>query len=89
MHIFAFLFSEIPDFMLYVVFFLLINYIVVIIYKVGKTNRIRRKLKVGDLCKVYIGESKFWGSVQRVYNSTVDVWVMNQMISVSRDEIYA
>ncbi len=75
--------------MLYVVIFLLINYIVVIIYKVNKTNKIRRKLKVGDICKVYIGESKFWGSVQRIYNSSVDVWVLNRTISVSRNEVYA
>jgi hypothetical protein len=75
--------------MLYVFIFLLINYIAFIIYKVSKTNRIRRKLKVGDLCKVYIGESKFWGSVQRIYNSTVDVWVLNRTISVSRNEVYA
>ena len=75
--------------MLYVVIFLLINYIAVIIYKVSKTNRIRRKLKVGDICKVYIGESKFWGSVQHIYNSSVDVWVLNRTISVNRNEVYA
>lgn len=75
--------------MYYVVIFLLINYIAVIVYNVSKTNRKRRNLKVGDICKVYIGESKFWGSVQKIYNSTVDVWVMNQLISVSRNEIYA
>ncbi len=75
--------------MLYVVIFLLLIYITVIIYNVGKTNRIRRKLKVGDICRVYIGESKFWGSVERIYNSTVDVWVMDQTITCHRNEIYA
>ena len=74
---------------MYVFIFLLINYLAVIIYKVSKTNRKRRNLKVGDICKVYIGESKFWGSVQRIYNSTVDVWVLNRTISVSRNEVYA
>ena len=59
-----------------------------IILNVLRTDKKRKKLKVGDICKVYLGENKLTGFVMKV-NTDVDVWVANQVVKFSRNQIYA
>ena len=47
--------------MLVVISILIFIYTSYIILNVVKTNQRRKKLKVGDVCKVYLGESQFNG----------------------------
>lgn len=58
-----------------------------IFYHILATELIRKYLKVGDPCKVYIGDVKFPALVIKV-NSDVDVWILNRIVKVSRKDIY-
>lgn len=68
-----------------ILFFIYASYIIL---NVVRTNQRRRSLKVGDVCRVYLGESKFTGFVMKV-NTEVDVWVLNKVIRFSKNQIYA
>jgi len=68
-----------------ILFFIYASYIIL---NVVRTNQRRRSLKVGDVCNVYLGESKFTGFVMKV-NTEVDVWVLNKVIRFSKNQIYA
>jgi len=57
-------------------------------FQILATEIKRKNLKVGDVCNVYIGESKFSGPVLKI-NRKIDVWVIDQVIRFSRKEIYA
>jgi len=59
-----------------------------IILNVVRTNQKRKKLRVGDVCNVYLGESRFTGFVMKV-NTEVDVWVLNKVMRFSKNQIYA
>lgn len=58
-----------------------------IIYKMLSTYILRKHIKVGDVCKVYIGERKIAGIVLRISND-IDIWVADRVIRFSRNQIY-
>ncbi len=58
-----------------------------IIFRIIATEIKRRNLKVGDPCKVYIGEQKIQGLVLKI-NHEIDIWVSNKVVRASRDQIY-
>ena len=59
-----------------------------ILFRIFSTNLKRKSLKTGDICNVYIGETKIRGLVLKV-NSFVDIWVIDRVIRFPIDEIYA
>lgn len=58
-----------------------------ILYKLLSNHILRKHIKVGDVCKVYIGERKIAGVVLRI-NQEIDIWVADRVIRFSRNQIY-
>jgi hypothetical protein len=56
-------------------------------YRLYQTSYMRKTLKIGDYCSVYLGERKVRALVLEV-NHQVDVWVLNMIIRFSKNEIY-
>lgn len=71
-----------------IVLIVLLFYAVFIIVNILRTENKRKNLRVGDVCKVYLGENKLTGFVMKV-NSEVDVLVTNKVFRFTRDQIYA
>jgi hypothetical protein len=58
-----------------------------ILYRLLENRHKRQTLKVGDMCSIFIGETKIQGFVLRI-NQEIDVWVMDKIIRLSRNQIY-
>lgn len=58
-----------------------------IVFSIFRTNQKRKHLRVGDDCKFYFGENKLRGFVLKV-NDDIDVWVMNRVFQIERNQIY-
>lgn len=58
-----------------------------ILFKNIATEIKRRNLKVGDSCKVYIGERKIEGLVLKI-SQEIEIWVSNKVILAQRNQIY-
>lgn len=56
-------------------------------YNLLATEIIRRYVKVGDPCKVYIDDEKLPALVVKV-NSEVEVWISDRILRISRKDIY-
>lgn len=67
---------------------LLFIYSIQITYRIKKTNRKRKHLRIGDVCKFYLGENKLRGFVLNV-NDEIEVWGMNRVFQIERNQIYA
>lgn len=74
--------------MLILVSILLFIYSSQIFYKIYRTNLKRKHLRVGDVCKIYFGENKLRCFVLNV-NDKIEVWVMNRVFQVERNQIYS
>lgn len=74
--------------MLILMSILLFIYSAQIFYKFFQTNLKRKHLKVGDVCKVYLGENKLRGFVLNV-NDKIEIWVVNRVFQVERNQIYS
>jgi len=74
--------------MLTTIAILLIIYTATIITNIGRTANIRKKIKVGDICSVYLGEIKFKAFVLSVSNE-IEVQVLNRVMQFPRRLIYA
>ncbi|OQX76742.1 MAG: hypothetical protein B6D61_08330 [Bacteroidetes bacterium 4484_249] len=59
-----------------------------IFVNIWRTGQKRKKIKAGDVCQVYIGETKINAYVLKV-NSIIDVWVLNKVMKFPRKQIYA
>ncbi|MCD4697216.1 MAG: hypothetical protein K8S16_13345 [Bacteroidales bacterium] len=59
-----------------------------ILYRVMSDNIKRKVLKVGDVCRVYIGERKLSGFVIRV-NHEVDILVLDRVFRFKKNQVYA
>lgn len=44
-------------------------------------------MRVGDICRIYFGENKLRGFVLNV-NDEIEVWVMNRVFQIERNQIY-
>lgn len=58
-----------------------------ILFRIVATKIKRKTLKVGDICRIYIGEQKIQGLVIKI-NHEIDVWVSDKVIRTNRKEIY-
>jgi hypothetical protein len=58
-----------------------------IVFRVIATKIKRKSLKVGDMCRIYIGEQKIQGLVIKI-NHDIDVWVSDKVIRAERNQIY-
>ena len=74
--------------MLITIGILLIIYTATIVTNAGRTANIRKKIKVGDICSVYLGEIKFKAFVLSVSNQ-IEVQVLNRVMRFPRRLIYA
>ncbi len=66
---------------------LLFIYAFQILYAIYRTNLKRKHLRVGDVCRFYFGESKLRGFVLNI-NDGIDVWVMNRVFQIERNQVY-
>ena len=73
--------------MIVVIDILVFIYSFTIIHNIFRTNLKRKYLRVGDVCKFYLGENKLRGFVLNV-NGEIDVWVMNRVFQIERNQIY-
>ncbi|MBC8489435.1 MAG: hypothetical protein H8D45_25740 [Bacteroidetes bacterium] len=71
-----------------IILIVLLFYAGFIIVNILRTENKRKNLRVGEVCKVYLGENKLTGFIMKV-NSEVDVLVINKVFRFSRDQIYA
>jgi len=67
---------------------LIFIYAIQILFKIHKTNLKRRNLKVGDVCKFYLGENKLRGFVLNV-NDNIEVMGLNRVFQIERNQVYA
>lgn len=58
-----------------------------IIFGFYRTILKRKHLKVGDVCKFYLGEYKFNGFVLHI-NNKIEVWGLNRVIQIERNQVY-
>jgi hypothetical protein len=72
---------------LVIVLILFIIYIITILTNILRTSRKRKKLRVGDLCSVYLGENKIKAFVLSVSNE-IEVKVLNRVMRFPRMLIY-
>jgi len=73
--------------MIVIIAILVFIYSFQIILSVFRTNQKRKYLRVGDVCKFYLGENKLRGFVLNI-NDEIDVWVMNRVFQIERNQIY-
>lgn len=57
------------------------------IFKIVATEVKRKNLRVGDSCKVYIGEQKIDGLILKI-NHEIEIWVSNKVVQATRNQIY-
>lgn len=74
--------------MLITISILLFIYSFQIFINIYRTNLKRKQLRVGDVCKFYLGEIKLRGFVLNV-NDDIEVWGLNRVFRIDRDQVYA
>jgi hypothetical protein len=67
---------------------LLVIYSATIIFNVVRTIHCRKKIRVGDICRVYFGEIKFKALVLSV-SDVIEIQVLNTVMQIPRELIYA
>ena len=73
--------------MLVLISILLFIYSVQIVFGFYRTDLKRKHLRVGDVCKFYLGEYKLRGLVLNI-NDEIEVWVLNRVFQIERNQIY-
>jgi hypothetical protein len=58
-----------------------------IIYRLLENAYKRQTLQVGDVCSIFIGETKFTGFVVKI-SQDIDVWVVDKIVRLNRSQIY-
>jgi hypothetical protein len=74
--------------MLILILILLVIYSATIIFNVARTIHFRRKIRVGDICRVYFGEIKFQALVLNV-SDDIEIKVLNRVMLIPRELIYS
>jgi len=74
--------------MLITISILLFIYSFQIFFKIYRTNLKRKHLRVGDVCKFYLGEIKLRGFVLKI-NDEIEVWGLNRVFRIDRNQVYA
>jgi hypothetical protein len=58
-----------------------------ILYRMLENTFKRKSLKVGDVCSIFIGETKFRGLVVKI-SQEIDVWVVDKIVRLNRNQVY-